>query len=345
MSSGRRRIAAAVLAVAVAAAGLALVATGHASHHEAAAVATTLSPTTSTAAPATTVPPPPLPSTVAPHAVGTTRLTVVDDRRGTGPRGSRPAVGSRTLPLTVRYPTTGQPGAVDHDGAPPAGTWPLVVFAHGFDASLATYARLLHDLAAAGFVVAAPEFPQSSSTLPGAPVEGDEGEQAHDVAFVIDRLTDATTAPTLAAAIRPGPVGVVGHSDGAQTALLAAFSPAYVDHRIGAVVAASGALDSYGGPWFTTADPPLLSLHGGADELNPLARDQQLVAADPGPAALVLVTGASHLGAVMGPAEPEVARLVADDLAWRLEGSPGGAAAVAVEASSGALRTVASHGG
>ena len=281
---------------------------------------------------------------MAPHAVGTTRLTVVDDHRATAPRGARPEVGSRTLALTVRYPTAGAAGPAEHEGAAPSGAWPLVVFAHGFDASQATYAGFLHDLAAAGFVVAAPEFPQSSSTLPGAPVEGDEGEQARDVAFVVDRLTDGTTTPTLTAAIRPGPVGVVGHSDGAQTALLAAFSPAYVDHRIGAVVAASGALDSYGGPWFTTADPPLLSLHGEHDELNPLARDQQLVAADPGPARLVLVGGASHLGAVTGPAEPEVVRLVADDLAWRLEGSPGGAAAVAREGSSGALRTLASHG-
>jgi hypothetical protein len=43
------------------------------------------------------------------------------------------------------------------------------------------------------------------------------------------------------------------------------------------------------------------------------------------------VDGASHLGAVTGPSEKAVARLVADDLAWRLAGVPGGPDAVAAD--------------
>jgi predicted dienelactone hydrolase len=285
-----------------------------------------------------------LPSQSPAHAVGVTSLTLVDDTRSTGARGGRPETSSRTVGVTVRYPVAGVAGPDEQDDAVPVGPAPLVVFAHGFDTSQATYAALLHDLAAAGFVVAAPEFPLSTSAAEGPPVEGDEGEQARDLSLVIDRLTDGETAPALTAALRPGPVGVVGHSDGAITALLAAYSPAYADDRIGAVVDVSGAFDDYGGTWFSTQDPPLLSLHGAADELNPLANDEQLVNADPGAADLVVVGGASHLGAVTGPAEPAVARLVADDLAWRLEEAPDGRAVVAVDEGMAPLRLVVGHG-
>jgi dienelactone hydrolase len=315
-----------------------------------ATAATAAGPATkSTAAAPTTVPPtsstttPVLPSETSAQAVGVETLTLVDAGRTAGARGARPAGSPRVVPVTVRYPVAGIPGSGESEGALPIGSAPLVVFAHGFDVSQATYASLLHDLAAAGFVVAAPDFPLSTSAAPGAAVEGDEAEQARDVSLVIDRLSDGTTAPALTAAIRPGPVGVVGHSDGAVTVLLAAYSPAYADPRIGAVVDVSGAFDDFGGRWFTTQDPPLLSLHGGADELNPLSADRALVSAQPGPAALVVVDGASHLGALTGPSEAVVARLVADDLAWRLEGAIGAEAAVAADESLAPLHLDSVH--
>lgn len=285
----------------------------------------------------------PVPTPAAPGGVGVRVLTLVDPSRTTGARGSHGELPDRTLTVTVRYPD-GTPAGPDEDpDAEPYGPAPLVVFAHGFDVSQATYAPLLHDLAAAGFVVAAPEFPLSSSTLPGAAVEGDEAEQARDVSFVVDQLEGGSADPDLTAAIRTGPVGLVGHSDGAVTVLLDAFAPAFADPRVGAVVDASGLLDTYGGPWFSTTDPPLLSLHGGSDELNPLSADERLVSADPGPARLVVVEGASHLGAVTGAAEPVVARLIADELAWRLTGVAGGSSAVDDDAAQAPLRTYESH--
>ena len=298
---------------------------------------TTLPPSTTT----TTALPP---SRRAPGAVGVTTLTVVDPTRGTRARGGLGPVASRTLNVTVRYPVAGPTSSAEATDAPSQGTGALVVFAHGFDVSQATYSSLLHDLAAAGFVVAAPDFPLSTSDAPGAAVEGDEAEQARDISFVVDRLTDGTTSPSITAAIRPGPVGVVGHSDGAVTVLLAGYSPTYADPRIGAVISVSGAFDDYGGPWFSTRAPPLLALHGGLDELNPLSRDQELVANHPGPAALVVVGGASHLGAVTGAAEPAVARLMADDLAWRLSGATGGSAAVAADEAAPPLRLESAKG-
>lgn len=305
-----------------------------------AAPATTGAPDPTTSP--TTVPAPEtLPSERPAAAVGRTTLTVEDGTRSTGARGDQPAHEGRTLRVTVRYPTSGAPGPDEVTGAPPIGRSPLVVFAHGFDASPDTYADLLHDLAAAGFVVAAPDFPLSTSDADASPVEGDEGEQARDLSTVIDRLTDWVTGPALAEAIRPGPVGLVGHSDGAVTVLLAGYSPEYADGRVGAVVDVSGAYDTYGGPWFTTADPPLLSVHGSDDEINAVDNDVEVVEQDPGPAVLVVVGGASHLGAVTGRFERPVARLVADDLAWRLEDAAGGAEAVARQAATSPLSVAA----
>src|SRR5207342_2636474 len=92
---------------------------------------------------------------------------------------------ARQLVVTMHYPTGGTPGpgnAPDAVAAP--GIFPLVVFAHGFNASADTYEVLEHDMAAGGFVVAAPDFPLSSSAFAG-PAEADIAEQARDVTFVI----------------------------------------------------------------------------------------------------------------------------------------------------------------
>jgi predicted dienelactone hydrolase len=221
---------------------------------------------------------------------------------------------------------------------------PLILFAHGFDISSDRYASLLHDLAADGFVVAAPEFPMSSTVFGGAPDEYDVPDQARDLSFLIAAMTGPDAPVSLAEMIAPGPVGVIGHSDGAVTALLAAYAPRYADSRIGAVVAVSGDFDTFGGEWFTTNDPPLLAIHGEYDEINPFESSQLLVGNDPGPAMLVGVQGQSHLGSVTdSQVVPAVARLIAFNFRWRLNGLPDAQAATIETASTSPLEFVASH--
>lgn len=50
------------------------------------------------------------------------------------------------------------------------GPWPLIVFAHGYAIDAAAYAPLPEDLAAGGYVVAAPDFPGTSTAYPGGAV-------------------------------------------------------------------------------------------------------------------------------------------------------------------------------
>jgi pimeloyl-ACP methyl ester carboxylesterase len=194
-----------------------------------------------------------------------------------------------------------------------------VVFAHGYAVDAATYAGMEHQLAVAGFVVAAPDFPLSSSALPGA-AERDPVEQAADVSFVITTLTTPATVPsTLRGAIAPGKVGVIGHSDGGITAAGVAYDSQYANPAIGAAVVLSGAETAFPGSWFTGSSPALLAIHGDDDEVNPEASSEQLFADATGPKWLVTVLGGSHLGPfTTDPVETQVGALVADFLRAQL---------------------------
>jgi len=209
----------------------------------------------------------------APYPVGIVHVAFTDPTRAVDARGPTPASPSRTLNVTVRYPAVSKPApaVAELSGAPARrGRRGLVLFAHGLALSDRTYPGFLHDLAAAGFVVADPEFPLSSSALPGPASSGDVVNQAGDLAFVADRILDATTRPSPLRRVRfAEKIAVVGHSDGGVTAAGFAANACCADPRVGAAVTLSGALSRFPGPWFTTAAPPVLVLHGDADEVNP----------------------------------------------------------------------------
>jgi predicted dienelactone hydrolase len=280
-----------------------------------------------------------------PAAVGTTTLELVDPTRPTEARGDAEAIGSRYLRVVVRYPIAGVASGSELENAVPLGTSPLIVFAHGYNASTATYAALLHDLAASGFVVAAVEFPLTSSAYPGYPVEMDLVNEPADISFIIDALTSETPPVPLGGAISKSKVGVIGHSDGAMAVLLTAYAPKFVDRRIGMVVSIAGGYDTYGGEWFSTSSAPLLVIHGTLDEITPFSRSEELAAADPHAVMFVAVEGANHLASATAPEfEPSVARLVSGSFAWHLLGSVGSAAGVLVDGNTPPLTIVALRG-
>ena len=217
-------------------------------------------------------------------------LVITDEARG------------RTMAVTVKAPTTGGP-------------YPLVVLVHGYAASAADYDTLTDALAWAGFVVAAPDFPRSSRTATSAP-ERDYHDQAADVSYVIDRLTDGVTAPDLTARIDRSAIAVAGHSDGGITAAGVAFNSEVADPRIGAAVVMSGAAFGFSGSWFAAdPQPALLVLHGTADSVNPIGASQSMFAQAEGAKTLVEVTGGSHAGPFTTDATvPAVAQVIADFL-------------------------------
>ncbi len=131
---------------------------------------------------------------------------------------------------------------------------------------------MLRAWAAAGYVVAAPVFPLSNANAPGRPTEDDLINQPADLRFVVSQLLAAAGNPAdpLDGMIDPTRIAVAGHSDGAETALAAAYNSRFRDPRIGAALILSGAeMSGVGRYTFPPGSPALLATQGTADKLNP----------------------------------------------------------------------------
>jgi len=249
-----------------------------------------------------------------PYAVRTVVATLYDAAR------------DRTINITVYAPDTD-------------GEFPLVVMVHGYAAAASDYEDLDTELAAAGFVVAAPDFPRSSRAVTTSPSR-DIVDQATDVSFVLDQLLDPDTVPPgLFGSIADGPVGVMGHSDGGVTAAGVAFNSAAADPRIGAAVVMSGGAFGFSGSWFSGDNTPaLLAIHGTDDEVNPYASSQSLYDEATGAKWLVSVNGGSHAGPfTTDPSVIDVGALIAGFLHAYLEDDATAVAQLPALANTGAL--------
>src|SRR5262249_22096247 len=162
-------------------------------------------------------------------AVAETQQTIVDNTRETPQWGANPPSPSRTLATTILYPK-----AAGSSSKP----YPIVMFSHGLGASPEIYAPMLRQLAAAGYVVAAPRFPLTNSATPGGPDAGDVVNQPGDISFVLTQILDASAKSTgpLAGLVDPEAVAVVGHSNGAITTLGLAANTCCLEPRAKAAV-------------------------------------------------------------------------------------------------------------
>jgi len=250
----------------------------------------------------------------APYAVRTVTVSLYDAAR------------DRTINATIYAPDAN-------------GEFPLVVMVHGYAAAASDYETLDAEVAAAGFVVAAPDFPESSRAVTTSPSRDIVG-QATDVSFVLDQLLTPETVPApLFGSIADGPVGVMGHSDGGVTAAGVAFNSAAADPRIGAAVIMSGGAFEFSGSWFSGDNTPaLLAIHGTADAVNPYASSQSLYDEANGAKWLVAVDGGSHSGPFTSdPSVIDVGALIAGFLHAYLEGDATAAAQLPALADTGAL--------
>jgi fermentation-respiration switch protein FrsA (DUF1100 family) len=212
--------------------------------------------------------------------VETTSVTLVDTSRPTV-SGGRTIAPSRTLTTLVWYPN-----------AP--GRWPLIVFAHGFQVGPLPYTQLCETWAAAGYVVAAPEFPLTDAAVAGPALdEADINNQPADVRFVAASLT---TSGPLSGRIDGTRIAVAGHSDGAETALAAGVEGGLAVRAIIALAVSplpSGAV---------AANPPLLVGQGDNDTINPPGLGLAVYNQASRPRYLLHLLGAGHLPPFTGAA-------------------------------------------
>ena len=207
-----------------------------------------------------------------------TTLPLVDSSR-TVVSGGKVLAGHRSLATTLWSPAG-------------VGPFPLVVFVHGYDAGPLNYQRFCSTLASAGYVVAAPSFPLEDPAQGFALDETHLVDEVTDVAFVITALEqDAATR------VNRARVAVVGHSDGADVALLVGYGPGSVDPRVGAVVASA--------PDTLTVTPvashvPLLLVQGTADSVVPYSSSQSVYSQIQSPTHYLSLVGADHVAPVVG---------------------------------------------
>jgi dienelactone hydrolase len=269
------------------------------------------------------------------YAVGVTSLTVEDTSRPTASRSGGvmfvedpeaedggyyvgvPGSGgtdTRQLLLTVRYPAAGVAGGDEIEDGPVArGRFPLVVFAHGFNAWAAIYEALLHDFAQAGFVVVAPEFPLSSGALPGPARRDDIENQAADMSFLITAFQAGDVPSIVKGHVAQGKVGVAGHSDGGRTVAALAGSSCCSDPRIGAAAVLTGDEQGGTGTWFDDPSPAMMFVHGTQDATNPYGASLTLYADARPPKYLVAIVGGGHHEPfTTGEQEPYISAVVAD---------------------------------
>ena len=235
----------------------------------------------------------------APFAVGLRFEVLVDHGRTV--HFANGTVAPRRLLTEIRYPALGPPRSGDARNAPPArtaGPFPLIVFGHGFGVTPGTYAPLMRAWARAGFVVAAPLFPDENPRAPGGPTAEDLPNEPEDMSFVISTMiaADHSKAGPFHGLLDPARIAVTGHSDGGDTALAAAYDPRLRDRRIGAAMILSGAfIPQLGTFTFPAYGPPLLATQGSVDPINLPSATSAFFAAAERPKFLLTLTGASHL--------------------------------------------------
>jgi alpha-beta hydrolase superfamily lysophospholipase len=286
---------------------------------ESATTTTTAPPTTTTTLPG------------APFPVAQLSTTFVDPSRSQPARDGTPAQPSRTIKTTIWYPASAAPTPENPTPAAGAGQYPLVVFAHGYAIDAASYASLLQAIAMGGYVVAAPDFPGTSTVYPGAPVREDSLNQPGDISFVITSMQQLAQQPgPLEGAIAPDAVGVNGQSDGGVTATATGWNTCCQDARIKAGAIYTGATFAFEGEWFPPGSPPIMFVHATEDEVNGYGASTSMFDRAQSPKYLLTIEGGSHLEPYVD--EPWVSQVAAATVAFfdqYLKGDPSGEARLA----------------
>lgn len=273
------------------------------------------------------------PALADPVPVGYRVETFVDDTRPTAAQGDSPETPTRTVPTVLFYPATGtladepvEDAPVDRRSAP----YPLVVLSHGRSGSPFGYPALVASWVAAGYVVAAPDFPLTGADAPGGPNEQDLLNQPGDVSFVISELLAATAASDgpLAGLLDPARIAAAGHSLGAMTTLALGYHTCCADERIKAAAVFAGQQVPFGqGAFFTGAGPPLLLVHGTADESILYPEGRRAYADALPPKFLVSITDGDHSTPFVSPSQrADVAVVIAATTAMfdhYVNGDPG----------------------
>ncbi|MER5453335.1 chlorophyllase [Micromonospora sp. NPDC002389] len=229
--------------------------------------------------------------------------------------------GNRPLPVTVWYPAAGRAGGKPQSSADAAeGRFPVVMFSHGLGGRPADYQALLTRWAAAGFVVAAPTFPNTSKA------GGDNNvldvlNQPADVSYALTEVLalDARDGDVLRGRLATDRVAAAGHSAGGVTTI--GLFTAGRDERLAAGIVFAGTALGVGTA-FAGAAAPQLFVHGEADEVVQYTAGKAVYDLVPWPKAMLSLPEGDHGRKLLrdDTSLGVVANTTAEFLRWTLYG-------------------------
>src|SRR4029453_858770 len=208
----------------------------------------------------------------------------------------------RELPTLVWYPAKSRTGAAEalglRDAAVRPGRYPLIMFSHGACGRPREATYLTKELAARGFIVAAPPHPGNTPPDPScaAPTDFIDSvlNRVPDVRFVLDGMLAQASDGTsrFHRRIDTDRLGMSGLSFGGYTTLLAAQREPRFDAALALVPGGSAALDPGG------VAIPTLVIGSERDQIVGYAESERAYALLDGPRYLVELLAANHLSAV-----------------------------------------------
>jgi dienelactone hydrolase len=185
--------------------------------------------------------------------------------------------------------------AAGRDAVGGDGTFPLVLFSHGFTGIRTQSTFLTSHLASWGFVVAAPDHPSRDLfNVLGGTASGDRDDSVDDLLQTLTLLEDQSADPSslLAGRVDTDTVLAVGHSAGGGTVFAAAN-----DERIDGYVSMASGFFSAEGTTPVIPDKPSLFLAGTTDVVVPAAdATTPAFEAAPAPSVYWLLDGVGHNG-------------------------------------------------
>ncbi|HEY3830983.1 MAG TPA: hypothetical protein VGO03_01700 [Acidimicrobiia bacterium] len=208
----------------------------------------------------------PAPTTAGrPFAFVVRHQTFVDTSRPTATPGNAAYSPRRTLPTDLYIPTAATPR-------------PLIMFSHGYKGAPAKFTQLFRAWAAAGYFVAAPQFPLTSTRGKPYDIVTDYVNQPADISFVLTQLLDGP----LRSKIDATRIAAAGLSLGGATTYGLVYDPCCRDPRLRAAAIFDGVRLPFSKP-FGQNSIPVLFAHIDTDIAAPYSVARKAFAASASP--------------------------------------------------------------
>ncbi|MCC3761748.1 alpha/beta hydrolase [Glycomyces sp. TRM65418] len=245
----------------------------------------------------------------------------------------------RTLVTRIFYPAaSGAPGGDPVGDAPVAdGRFPVVEWSHGLGGNPESYGVCIRPLAAAGFIVAAPVFPTTTTGAEGNVGDVYNGNQSKDVSEVITRTLalgePGSCDPFEGRMDTTLGVGAAGHSLGGMTTH--GLLTAWPDSRVTAAI--PYACVDMGDPT-GAVNAKTLFVHGDQDPICQYSLARQAYAELPPAKAFMTHTGQGHDEFIWnGPTYDQTVKTSLDWMRWALYGDTAARDRLASDASGGGI--------